>query len=256
MQLLNQRLFNRWLFFYMTVVPYKQDSSPKKNQVARMFDNISGNYDFLNHFLSLGIDILWRKKAINMLKALQPRQILDVATGTGDFAIEALALNPVKVIGVDISEGMLEVGRVKIKERKLDHRIELCYGDSENLPFEENMFDAIIVAFGVRNFENLEKGLSEMLRVVRPGGKVVVLEFSKPRKFPFKQLYNFYFKYVLPKIGRWISRDSSAYTYLPESVQAFPDGEAFINMLNRLGYKKTTCKPLTFGISSLYIGTK
>ena len=221
-----------------------------------MFDSISGNYDFLNHFLSFGIDILWRKKAIRMLKELQPRQILDVATGTGDFAIEALALNPDKVIGVDISEGMLEVGRVKMKEKKLDHRIELCYGDSENLPFEENKFDAIIVAFGVRNFENLESGLAEMLRVVRPGGKVVVLEFSKPRKFPFKQLYNFYFKYVLPKIGRWVSRDSSAYTYLPESVQAFPDGEAFINILNRLGYKNTTCKSLTFGISSLYIGTK
>ncbi len=221
-----------------------------------MFDNISGNYDFLNHFLSFGIDILWRKKAIKMLRTLQPKQILDVATGTGDFAIEALSLNPDKVIGVDISEGMLEVGRVKMKERKLDHQIELLYGDSENLPFEENSFDAIIVAFGVRNFENLENGLAEMLRVARPNGKVVVLEFSKPRKFPFKQLYNFYFRYVLPKIGRWVSRDSSAYTYLPESVQAFPDGQGFIDILNRLGYKNTACKPLTFGISSLYIGTK
>lgn len=240
----------------MTVVPYKQDSSPKKNQVAKMFDNISGNYDFLNHFLSFGIDILWRKKAIRTLNSLQPKQILDVATGTGDFAIEALKLNPEKVIGVDISEGMLEVGRVKMKEKKLDHKIELRYGDSENLPFEENKFDAIIVAFGVRNFENLENGLAEMLRVVRPGGKVVVLEFSKPKKFPFKQLYNFYFKYVLPKIGRWVSRDSSAYTYLPESVQAFPDGKALIDILDRLGYKNTTCKPLTFGISSLYTGTK
>lgn len=240
----------------MKVVPYKQDSSPKKAQVAQMFDNISGNYDFLNHFLSLGIDILWRKKAIKLLKDLQPKLILDVATGTGDFAIEALKLNPDKVTGVDISEGMLEVGRNKLKERNLDQKIELRYGDSEKLPFEENKFDAIIVAFGVRNFENLENGLAEMLRVVRPGGKVVVLEFSKPKKFPFKQLYNFYFKFVLPKIGRWVSRDSSAYTYLPESVQAFPDGESFIKILDHLGYKNTACKPLTFGISSLYIGTK
>lgn len=221
-----------------------------------MFDNISGNYDFLNHFLSLGIDVVWRKKAIRQLVPIGPKQILDVATGTGDFAIEALRLAPDKVVGVDISEGMLEVGRVKMKNRKLDGKIELLYGDSENLPFEENKFDAVIVAFGVRNFEHLEKGLAEMLRVVRPGGKVVVLEFSKPRKFPFKQLYNFYFKFVLPKIGRWVSKDSSAYTYLPESVQAFPDGERFVEILNQLGYKNTSCKPLTFGISSLYTGTK
>lgn len=240
----------------MTVVPYKQDNSAKKDQVAKMFDNISGNYDFLNHFLSLGIDIIWRRKAIKLLKSIAPKQILDVATGTGDFAIEALKLNPQKVTGVDISEGMLEVGRVKMKERKLDDRIELLYGDSEKLPFGENKFDAVIVAFGVRNFENLENGLAEMLRVVKPGGKVVVLEFSKPRKFPFKQLYRFYFKFVLPKIGRWVSKDSSAYTYLPESVEAFPDGDGFIKILNRLGYKNTACKPLTFGISSLYIGTK
>lgn len=240
----------------MTVLPYKTDKSTKKDQVAKMFDNISGNYDFLNHFLSLGIDVVWRKKAIRQLVPIGPKQILDVATGTGDFAIEALRLAPDKVVGVDISEGMLEVGRVKMKNRKFDGKIELLYGDSENLPFEENKFDAVIVAFGVRNFEHLEKGLAEMLRVVRPGGKVVVLEFSKPRKFPFKQLYNFYFKFVLPKIGRWVSKDSSAYTYLPESVQAFPDGERFVEILNQLGYKNTSCKPLTFGISSLYTGTK
>ncbi len=240
----------------MAVVPYKQDDSSKKDQVAKMFDSISGKYDFLNHFLSLGIDISWRKKAIKLLSSLQPKRILDVATGTGDFAIEALKLNPEQVIGIDISEGMLEVGRAKMKDKKLDHKIVLKYGDSENLPFEENKFDAVIVAFGVRNFENLERGLSEMLRVLRPGGKVVVLEFSKPRKFPFKQLYNFYFRFVLPKIGRWVSKDSSAYTYLPESVQAFPDGEGFLKILNHLGYKNTSCKSLTFGISSLYIGTK
>lgn len=240
----------------MTVVPYKEDNAGKKQQVARMFDSISGKYDFLNHFLSLGIDIRWRKKAIRQLAKSKPKLILDVATGTGDFAVETLKLNPDKVIGVDISEGMLEVGRKKMKERGIDHKIDLRLGDSENLPFEENKFDAVIVAFGVRNFENLEKGLAEMQRVLKPGGQLVVLEFSKPRVFPFKQLYNFYFKFVLPKIGRLVSRDSAAYTYLPESVQAFPDGADFTNILNRIGFNNTTCQSLTFGISSLYTGTK
>lgn len=238
------------------VVPYKEEQSGKKEQVARMFDNISGRYDFLNHFLSLGIDIRWRKRAIQELRVIQPKLILDVATGTGDFAIQSLDLNPDKVIGVDISEGMLQVGRQKMINRKLDQKIELRTGDSENLPFEENKFDAVIVAFGVRNFENLEKGLVEIFRVVRPGGKVVILEFSKPSHFPFKQLYNFYFKFVLPKIGRVISQDQAAYTYLPESVQAFPDGKDFLKILSDIGYKNTACKPLTFGISSLYTGTK
>ncbi len=240
----------------MTVLPYKQEQSGKKEQVAKMFDNISGNYDFLNHFLSLGIDISWRKKAIKLLGEVEPKQILDVATGTGDVAIMALSLNPDKVVGADISAGMLEVGKEKLKAKKIEDKIQLILADSENLPFEENKFDGVIVAFGVRNFENLEKGLSEMLRVTRVGGKIVVLEFSKPARFPFKQLYNFYFKFVLPKIGRWISSDSSAYTYLPESVQAFPDGSDFVNILKRLGYKNTTCKPLTFGVSSIYTGIK
>ncbi len=221
-----------------------------------MFDSISGRYDFLNHFLSLGIDILWRKKAILLLKDIHPKMILDVATGTGDFAVEALGLEPNKVIGVDISEGMLEVGRKKMKARKIDQLIELQYGDSENLPFGDNFFDAVIVAFGVRNFENMERGLSEMLRVVRPGGKVVVLEFSRPSKFPMKQLYRAYFTAILPLIGRWISRDQAAYRYLPESVQAFPDGKDFIKILSDIGYKDPQCNPLTFGISSLYWGTK
>jgi demethylmenaquinone methyltransferase/2-methoxy-6-polyprenyl-1,4-benzoquinol methylase len=240
----------------LSVVPYKEDRAGKKQQVARMFDSISGNYDFLNHFLSLGIDIRWRKKAIKLLAKSKPKLILDVATGTGDFAIETLKLNPDQVIGVDISEGMLEVGRKKMKARGIDHKIDLRLGDSENLPFEENKFDAVIVAFGVRNFENLEKGLTEMQRVLKPGGQLVVLEFSKPRGFPFNQLYNFYFKFVLPKIGQLVSRDSAAYTYLPESVQAFPDGTDFTNILNRIGFNYTTCQSLTFGISSLYTGTK
>ena len=238
------------------VVPYKEDSSAKKQQVAKMFISISDRYDFLNHFLSLGIDILWRRKAISLLKEIQPKVILDVATGTGDFSIEALRLKPQKIIGVDISEGMLDVGRRKMREKKIDHIIQLQSGDSENIPFADNFFDAVIVAFGVRNFENLERGLSEMLRVAKPGGKVVILEFSRPSKFPMKQLYNVYFTTILPLIGRWISRDQAAYRYLPESVQAFPDGNDLIKILSDVGYKNPQCNPLTFGISSLYWGTK
>jgi len=240
----------------MMVVPYKDEQSGKKVQVAKMFDNISGRYDFLNHFLSLGIDIQWRKKAILELAEIRPKLILDVATGTGDFAIQALDLKPEKVIGVDISEGMLKVGRKKIKERHFDQIIELRSGDSENLPFEENKFDAVIVAFGVRNFEDLKKGLTEIFRVVKPGGKVVILEFSKPVRFPFKQVYNFYFNFVLPKIGKLVSKDQAAYTYLPESVQTFPDGNDLLKILAGIGYKNAACRPLTFGISSLYTGIK
>jgi demethylmenaquinone methyltransferase/2-methoxy-6-polyprenyl-1,4-benzoquinol methylase len=240
----------------MTVIPYKKDNASKKEQVAKMFNSISRRYDFLNHFLSLGIDKGWRKKAISMLRSSQPKTILDVATGTGDFALEALSLRPQQIIGIDISEGMLDVGRKKIVERKLNELISLQSGDSENIPFEENKFDAVTVAFGVRNFENLEKGLKEIYRVLKPGGMLVVLEFSKPKMFPLKQLYNFYFKAILPKIGRVVSSDTSAYTYLPESVEVFPDGQDFIRILSGVGFKSTTCKSLTFGISSIYTGTK
>lgn len=240
----------------MTVIPYKDKEAGKKEQVAEMFDNISPKYDFLNHLLSLGIDKVWRRKAINFIKEDHPKHILDIATGTGDFAIQALKINPDKVTGVDISVGMLDMGRKKLKKMKLDDRIELLEGDSEGLQFADNTFDAVIVAFGVRNFENLENGLSDMLRVVKKGGKVVVLEFSKPKYFPFKQLYNFYFNSILPKIGRLVSKDSSAYTYLPDSVKSFPDGDNFLNVLKKVGYKETRCKTLTFGISSIYIGTK
>ncbi|MEQ8242777.1 bifunctional demethylmenaquinone methyltransferase/2-methoxy-6-polyprenyl-1,4-benzoquinol methylase UbiE [Fulvivirga sp.] len=240
----------------MTVVPYKEKESGKKQQVAEMFNNISKNYDFLNHFLSLGIDILWRKKAIRLLKKDQPKHILDIATGTGDFAIEALALKPEKIVGVDISEGMLSVGRKKMKKKGYDSVIEMQLGDSEKLLFDDNTFDAVIVAFGVRNFENLEKGLADMNRVIKEGGKAVILEFSKPTKFPFKQLYNFYFKAILPKIGKVISKDNAAYTYLPESVEAFPDGKKFLEVLEKTGFKNTQCKSLTFGVSSIYIGEK
>jgi len=240
----------------MTVVPYKNNTLGKKKQVALMFDNISPRYDLLNHMLSFGIDRVWRRKAINLLKSHPPKQILDIATGTGDFAIQALKLNPESIKGIDISEGMIKQGQQKIIKRNLDNKIELMLGDSENLVFEDNKFSAVIVAFGVRNFENLSKGLSEMYRVLNKNGKVVILEFSKPSKFPFKQVYNLYFKYILPIIGKMVSRDHSAYTYLPESVQVFPEGDDFLTILSNVGFKEVRCIPLTFGISSIYTGTK
>jgi len=240
----------------MAVVPYKDASENKKTQVAQMFNSIAGKYDFLNHFLSAGVDIYWRKKAIGLLKKSAPKQILDIATGTGDFAIEALNVNPDKITGIDISEGMLAVGREKLTKKGLSGKIELLSGDSENLQFEANKFDAVTAAFGVRNFENLEKGLSEMNRVLKPGGRVVILEFSKPTAFPMKQAYNFYFKNILPVFGKMISKDQAAYTYLPESVQAFPDGKAFLNILEKVGFKNTQWQSLTFGICSIYTGIK
>ena len=240
----------------MTVVPYKDEKAGKKEQVARMFDSISHRYDLLTHVLSLGIDRRWRKKAINMLRPYQPRHILDVATGTGDFAIQAMDIQPDEVVGVDISEGMLEKGRAKIKALGLSSKIQLLSGDSENSPFDENKFDAVTVAFGVRNFADVQRGLHEIHRVLKPGGHIIVLEFSRPRQFPFKQVYNFYFKTILPKIGRMVSSDRAAYTYLPESVEAFPDGEDFVNILRNVGFKEITCKPLTFSVSSIYMGQK
>ncbi len=240
----------------MTVIPYKEKSESKKEQVATMFNNISKKYDFLNHFLSFGVDIIWRKKAIRLLKKKQPKQILDIATGTGDFAIAALKLNPIKVTGIDISEGMLGIGREKIKEKGLQEKIELKLGDSENMEFGDNTFDAYTVGFGVRNFENLKKGLSEMLRVLKPEGMAVILEFSKPKKFPVKQLYNFYFNHMLPTIGKLVSKDNRAYTYLPESVDAFPDGDNFTTILTKVGYKNPVSIPLMFGIASIYKATK
>jgi demethylmenaquinone methyltransferase/2-methoxy-6-polyprenyl-1,4-benzoquinol methylase len=240
----------------MAVVPYKEEHLSKKDQVAKMFNSISHRYDFLNHFLSLGIDRMWRKKAVKLLAPFKPGLILDVATGTGDFALETLSLKPSHITGIDISEGMLDVGRKKIEKQKLTDLVELKFGDSENIPFEGNKFDAVTVGFGVRNFEDLEKGIAEIYRVLRPGGVLVVLEFSRPKRFPVKQLYNFYFKYVLPKIGNSISSDRAAYTYLPESVAAFPDGKDFETILQKIGFKKTTCKQLTFGISSIYTGQK
>lgn len=237
------------------VKPYNEEQG-KKEQVAQMFNNISHKYDFLNHFLSMGIDKLWRKRAINLLRPNAPKEILDIASGTGDFALEALKLNPNRVVGMDISVGMLDKGREKMKKRKVDHIISMELGDSENLPFADNSFDAVTVGFGVRNFENLEKGLGEMLRVLRPGKTAVILEFSKPRKFPVKQSFNFYSKRIIPFIGRMVSKDKAAYTYLPESVAAFPEGQDFLDILSKVGYKEVKSRPVSGGIATIYYGKK
>ena len=228
----------------------------KKQQVRAMFNSVAHRYDFLNHFLSAGIDYRWRRKAIKILAKNNPKTILDVATGTGDLAIAALKLNPKKVIGVDIAEDMVEIGKKKIKEKKLEKIIHIQVGDSEDLQFNDNTFDAAIVAFGVRNFENLEKGLSEMYRVLNNNGIIMILEFSKPTATPVRQFYQFYFKNILPFLGRIISGDNSAYTYLPKSVEEFPMGNEFLRILNKVGYTDTQHIPLTFGIASIYTGKK
>lgn len=240
----------------MQVTPYRDSDQQKKMQVEQMFDNIAPRYDFLNHFLSLGIDKLWRKKAIRILSKYKTDFILDVATGTGDFAVAAAKLKPKKIIGFDISEQMLKVGREKIVRLGLNDIIEFRKGDSEGMPFQDGQFDAITVAFGVRNFENLENGLKEFYRVINSEGVVVILEFSKPRYFPMKQFYLFYFFKILPFIGRMVSKDSSAYTYLPESVMAFPDDQKFLTVLQSVGFSRTAQKRLTFGIATIYIAQK
>jgi demethylmenaquinone methyltransferase/2-methoxy-6-polyprenyl-1,4-benzoquinol methylase len=240
----------------MPVKPYKKSRESKKAQVKSMFDQIAHRYDFLNHFLSLGIDKRWRKKAVSMLKDKKYACILDIATGTADLAIRAhKALKPHRIIGIDISERMLELGRQKIKRKMIDE-IELLHGDIEHLRFSNDTFDAAMVAFGVRNFEHLEKGLSEIYRVLKPEGKFVVLEFSRPSVFPVRQLYGFYFTRILPAIGRYFSNDSSAYAYLPESVFNFPEGDDFVNRLSRTGFVHVSCHSLTFGIASVYIAFK
>jgi len=236
----------------MTTLPDKFSEQSKKDQVEEMFNHISPRYDLLNHLLSANIDKLWRRNAIQKLKSQKPKLILDIATGTGDFAIAAARINEAKIIGIDISEGMLEVGRRKLKKKKLTESIELLKADSENLPFDNEKFDAAIVGFGVRNFENLKKGLTEINRVLKPGGVFYVLEFSKPVKSPYKQIYQFYFTKILPFIGRIISKNSSAYTYLPESVNEFPDGELFLTILAEVGFVKNKCFQQTFGIASIY----
>lgn len=238
------------------VKPYKESEGSKKEQVAQMFDNISERYDFLNHILSLNIDKGWRKKVVKMASHGKPKAILDVATGTADLAIALVKANPEKITGIDISRGMLDVGQRKIDNKGLSQMITLEQADSEDLPFQDNTFDIVTVAFGVRNFENLEKGIKEIRRVLKPEGKILVLEFSQPTGFPFKQVYKFYFKNILPTLGRLVSKDQSAYTYLPESVNAFPHGAAFIKVLGECEFKDTSFKPVTFGVASIYEGTK
>lgn len=240
----------------MQVTPYKDSDEQKKQQVEQMFDHIAPKYDFLNHFLSLGIDRLWRKSAIRILSGYKSDYILDVATGTGDFAIAASKLEPVKIIGYDISAQMLNVGKNKVKRLGLEQMIEFQKGDSEDMPFKAEQFDAITVAFGVRNFENLENGLKEFHRVLKADGVVIILEFSKPKHFPMKQLYLFYFFKILPFIGRMVSKDSSAYSYLPESVMAFPDDQKFLSILQNAGFLRSEQKRLSFGIATIYIGQK
>lgn len=238
------------------IKPYKDSNESKKEQVAKMFDNISGGYDNLNRVISFGTDIRWRKKVLKLVSAKNPQTILDIATGTGDLAIMLSIIPNAKITGADISEGMLEVGRKKVAAKNLSDRIELVYGDSENLPFEDNSFDAITVGFGIRNFENLERGLAEILRVLRPNGIFVILETSVPEKFPFRQGYMFYTKIILPLIGRIFSKDNAAYGYLSESAANFPYGERLNNILRKTGFIDVISLPQTFGAATIYKASK
>jgi demethylmenaquinone methyltransferase/2-methoxy-6-polyprenyl-1,4-benzoquinol methylase len=240
----------------MTVLPQRYKGESKRERVEEMFDSIAPKYDLLNKVLSGGVDRGWRKKAINQLIPIAPKQILDIATGTADLALEAVRLKPTSIVGVDISNKMLDIGRLKIQKKSLSNLIKLTQGDSENLPFENESFDAITVAFGVRNFEHLEIGLAEMNRVMKPNGMTVILEFSQPTQFPIKQFYNFYSKSIMPTIGQMLSKERSAYEYLPESVKAFPYGNAFLDVLKKTGFKDVKCIPLTFGIASIYTARK
>ncbi|CAN5607028.1 bifunctional demethylmenaquinone methyltransferase/2-methoxy-6-polyprenyl-1,4-benzoquinol methylase UbiE [soil metagenome] len=240
----------------MTVLPQRYKGDTKRERVEEMFDSIAPQYDLLNKVLSAGIDKKWRRKAIDQLIALHPKSILDIATGTADLALEAVRLKPDTITGIDISNKMLDIGRVKIKDKQLDSLIKLEQGDSEALPYSAASFEAVTVAFGVRNFEHLEKGLSEILRVLKPGGMLVVLEFSQPTAFPIKQFYNLYSKHILPSVGQMISKERSAYEYLPESVAAFPYGKKFLAVLDKTGFRDTKAIPLTFGIASIYTATK
>lgn len=238
------------------VTPYKDSNLGKKEQVTKMFDTISKNYDGLNRVISFGIDIKWRKKVVEILKKEQPNSILDIATGTGDLAIALVKTGAKKIVGLDISPGMLAVGKEKVTDKKLDSTIEMVVGDSEKLTFEDNSFDAVTVSFGVRNFETLNTGMAEILRVLKPNGTLVVLETSVPTKTPYKQGYGFYTKNILPLIGKLFSKDDSAYGYLSESASVFPHGENFNNILREIGFIDVTNKPQTFGVASIYVAKK
>jgi demethylmenaquinone methyltransferase/2-methoxy-6-polyprenyl-1,4-benzoquinol methylase len=239
------------------IIPFKDSGKTKKEQVADMFDKLAGKYDKMNRFLSARTDIGWRKKAIKKLKKDNPQHILDVATGTADMALLACKeLKPEQITGIDISEGMLDLGRKKIEKEQLGDKIQLHQGDSETINFEENTFDAVMVAFGVRNFENLENGLAEMYRVLKPGGRLVVLEFSKPRCKAIKGFYNLYMGIVAPQVARWFKQNKEAYQYLNESAKAFPDRHLFIDILKKVGYSETEFEPLSLGICCIYSGKK
>jgi demethylmenaquinone methyltransferase/2-methoxy-6-polyprenyl-1,4-benzoquinol methylase len=237
-----------------SIKPYNSSES-KKDQVKHMFNMIASKYDFLNHTLSLGMDYVWRKKAIKKILN-NPKEILDIATGTADFAISAAKHTQANITGIDISDQMIYVGNKKIQQKKLNNRIKLSIEDSENLPYLDNSYDAITAGFGVRNFENLEKGLSEIHRVVKKNGYVVILEPSTPKTFPLKQIFSIYFQKILPFIGSLVSKDKSAYSYLPNSVKSFPEGDDFLKILNKQGFSKTNYYPLSFGIVSMYVAIK
>ena len=243
-------------FTLTKVKPYKNSELGKKEQVTKMFDTISKEYDGLNRVISFGIDIKWRKKAVQLVADTNPNIILDIATGTGDLAINLAETNAEKIIGLDISEGMLNVGKEKILNKSLQDRIEMVVGDSENLPFEDNTFDAITVGFGIRNFETLEKGLAEILRVLKPGGIFVILETSVPTKTPFKQGYNLYTKNIMPLIGKLFSKDRSAYKYLSDSASVVPYGETLNNILREIGFINVVNRPQTFGVATIYTSSK
>ena len=238
------------------VNPYKDSDLGKKEQVTKMFDNISGTYDDLNRVISFGIDIKWRKKVVELVNSTNPNSILDIATGTGDLAINLAETKAEKIVGLDISPGMLEVGVQKVKAKKLEGTIDMILGDSENMPFEDNSFDAITVAFGVRNFETLEKGLAEILRVLKPNGIFVILETSVPLKTPFKQGYKLYTNNIMPVIGKLFSKDKSAYKYLSDSAAVFPHGEALNNILKKVGFINVKDFPQTFGVATIYTSSK
>ncbi|MCD8403136.1 bifunctional demethylmenaquinone methyltransferase/2-methoxy-6-polyprenyl-1,4-benzoquinol methylase UbiE [Tenacibaculum finnmarkense] len=239
-----------------TIKPYKDSDLGKKEQVAKMFDNISEDYDGLNRVISLGIDVSWRKKVVKLVGENNPKQILDIATGTGDLALMMAGLNPDRIVGLDISAGMLAVGKQKIAKANLTDKIEMIVGDSEKMPFDNDTFDAITVSFGVRNFEHLDKGLTEIRRVLKTGGKLVILETSNPTKFPFKQGYQFHTNVLLPIIGKLFSKDKVAYSYLSESANSFPFGEAFNNILQKNGFNNVNNIPVTFGVASIYTAFK
>lgn len=238
------------------ITPYKDSGLGKKEQVAQMFDNISGGYDGLNRVISFGVDVKWRKKVLKLVLAKNPKNILDIATGTGDLAIMMAGTKAEKITGIDISGGMLEVGRKKIAAKNLSGRIEMLLADSESIPFPDNTFDAITVGFGIRNFEHLEQGLSEILRVLKPNGVFVILETSVPEKTPFKQGYAFYTKNILPLIGRLFSKDNAAYGYLSESASVFPYGETLNNILRKIGFIDVVSMPQTFGVATIYSASK